>query len=78
MTLKNCESTHFSLSKDLEASLGKVGLGMWDIAAFKNGTISGSGYDFNISFTDKEGFFREGFCVISMKIRIALKEFESM
>ena len=35
----------------------KVGLGKWDIAAFNNGTISGSGYDFNISFTDEEGLF---------------------
>ena len=26
---------------------------MWDIAFFVNGTIGGSGYDFNISFFDK-------------------------
>ena len=32
---------------------------MWDIAAFDNGTIGGSGYDYNISFTDEEGFFLE-------------------
>ena len=42
----------------IEATLPvQVGLGMWDIAAFNNGTISGSGYDFNISFTDEEGLF---------------------
>ena len=66
------ESDQFTLFKDIEEILPMgipigiegilpvgniVGLGRWDIAAFNNGTISGSGYDFNISFTDEEGLF---------------------
>lgn len=56
---KICGSNHFPLFKDIEGRLGKIdGLGMWDIAAFDNGTISGSGYDYNISFTNEEGFLK--------------------
>ena len=57
MTWKIYASGHFTLFKDIEVRLGKIGLGMWDIAAFDNGTIGGSGYDYNISFTQEEGFF---------------------
>ena len=32
---------------------------MWDIAAFANGTIGGSGYEFNISFTDETWLFKD-------------------